>query len=83
MWHLTVDVLYMYCIFTVNLISIGFFWICKQVMVIPAKGYKNIGIPETMYMSVEKIIEQNKDLYRNPSEFIVDATRKLIREFKA
>ncbi len=76
---LTVDIQYMYSKTYIIRPPLGF---RGQVIVIPAKGYRNVGIPETMYTSVEKIIEKNKDLYRNPSEFIVDATRRLVREFK-
>ena len=42
----------------------------------PGIGYSPIGIPNDMMETIKKIIAEVK-LYRNPSEFVLAATRSI------
>lgn len=45
--------------------------------------YRNIKIPDEMRKEVAKIIEGKKELgYRTVSEFVIDAIRRRIEDFK-
>lgn len=44
--------------------------------------YKSINIPEELMDSVDRVLEEKKELgYRSRSEFIIDAVRRRVEEF--
>lgn len=45
----------------------------------PPKGYKSVSFPEILMEKIEKLIENKKHGYRNPTEFIIDAVRIKLR----
>jgi metal-responsive CopG/Arc/MetJ family transcriptional regulator len=45
--------------------------------------YRNLHIPDGLFEEIKKEIQENLSLgYRNPSEFIIDATRRRLEEVK-
>ena len=50
----------------------------------PAEGYKNVGIPESLWNKIQffKNTYPTKFDWRSINEFCVDAVRKQVREFE-
>ncbi|MEM2704693.1 MAG: ribbon-helix-helix domain-containing protein [Candidatus Bathyarchaeia archaeon] len=46
----------------------------------PRKKYRMVGLPEDLYLEVEKIVEAGKHGYTSVSEFVKDAVRRRLEE---
>lgn len=46
----------------------------------PRKKYRMIGLPEELYLEVEKIVDTGKYGYASVSEFVKDAVRRRLEE---
>jgi len=49
----------------------------------PVSGWKSVSIPEDMVKEIQRIIKENPHLgYKNVSQFVINAIRKLIEQYK-
>lgn len=46
----------------------------------PRKKYRMIGLPEELYLEVERIVDAGKYGYASVSEFVKDAVRRRLEE---
>ncbi|MEM1540416.1 MAG: ribbon-helix-helix domain-containing protein [Candidatus Bathyarchaeia archaeon] len=46
----------------------------------PRKKYRMVGLPEDLYLEVEKIVEAGRYGYTSISEFVKDAVRRRLEE---
>jgi Arc/MetJ-type ribon-helix-helix transcriptional regulator len=47
---------------------------------LPRKKYRMIGLPEELYLEVERIVDAGKYGYASVSEFVKDAVRRRLEE---
>ncbi|MGB9693888.1 MAG: ribbon-helix-helix domain-containing protein [Fervidobacterium sp.] len=46
----------------------------------PRKKYRMIGLPEELYLEIERIVDAGKYGYASVSEFVKDAVRRRLEE---
>ena len=78
--EVTISGIYPVLVFDYTIIGSSSMRLCSRLSM--TKRYKNVSIPEELYVKLEELIKSKKAGYVSVSDAVKDAIRELLRKYK-